>query len=50
MKSGNKNYHLTNIYNLTKSKKIPKWYKPMLAKLTHEHFSNEKWIYERKLV
>lgn len=24
------------------------WYKPMLATLTHEYFSDKDWIYERK--
>ena len=28
---------------------MPEWMDPMLAKLTHEHFSSEDWIYERKL-
>lgn len=27
----------------------PDWMNPMLAKLTHEVFSDEEWIYERKL-
>lgn len=27
----------------------PDWMSPMLAKLTHDVFSNEDWIYERKL-
>lgn len=27
----------------------PDWMEPMLAKLTHEVFSDEEWIYERKL-
>ncbi len=30
-------------------KKQPKWIDPMLAKLTHEQFSDKNWIYERKL-
>lgn len=25
------------------------WMEPMLATLTHEHFSNPDWIFERKL-
>ncbi|MBD3233605.1 MAG: ATP-dependent DNA ligase [candidate division Zixibacteria bacterium] len=32
---------------LNKSKQ-PDWTAPMLAKLTHNHFSDENWIYERK--
>lgn len=28
---------------------MPEWMNPMLAKLSHEHFSDEQWIYERKL-
>ncbi|RUO52781.1 ATP-dependent DNA ligase [Pseudidiomarina halophila] len=28
---------------------MPDWLDPMLAKLTHDHFSDDKWIYERKL-
>lgn len=27
----------------------PGWTAPMLATLTHDHFSSEEWIYERKL-
>ncbi len=27
----------------------PEWMQPMLAKLTHDHFSSPEWIYERKL-
>ncbi len=27
----------------------PSWINPMLAKLTHDYFSDEKWIFERKL-
>ena len=30
-------------------KKQPSWKKPMLAKLSHEVFADENWIYERKL-
>jgi ATP-dependent DNA ligase len=34
-----------------KAKKVeqPSWINPMLAKLTHDYFSDEAWIYERKL-
>lgn len=32
-----------------KKKKQPDWISPMLATLTHDHFSDENWIYERKL-
>ncbi len=32
-----------------KKKKQPDWMNPMLAKLTHDVFSSEEWIYERKL-
>lgn len=28
---------------------MPDWLDPMLAKLTHDHFSDPDWIYERKL-
>lgn len=28
---------------------MPKWMDPMLARLTHDHFSDPAWIYERKL-
>ncbi len=31
-----------------KKKKMPEWTPPMLAKLTHNYFSDKKWIYERK--
>ena len=31
-----------------KSKKQPEWMSPMLAKLTHDTFSDKNWIYERK--
>lgn len=30
-------------------KKMPDFIKPMLAKLTHDHFYKDGWIYERKL-
>jgi bifunctional non-homologous end joining protein LigD len=30
-------------------KKMPDWTSPMLAKLTHEHFESQDWLYERKL-
>ncbi len=32
-----------------KKKKQPDWMPPMLAKLTHDVFSNAEWIFERKL-
>ena len=32
-----------------KKKAQPDWVEPMLARLTHDHFSDDKWIYERKL-
>lgn len=32
-----------------KKKKQPDWMSPMLAKLTHDFFSDKDWIYERKL-
>ena len=32
-----------------KKEKQPEWMEPMLATLSHEHFSDEDWIYERKL-
>ena len=28
---------------------MPKWMDPMLAKLTHDYFSGDEWIFERKL-
>ena len=28
---------------------MPDWMDPMLAKLTHEHFTGKDWIFERKL-
>jgi DNA ligase D-like protein (predicted ligase) len=28
---------------------MPDWMDPMLAKLTHDHFSGQEWIFERKL-
>ncbi len=31
------------------SRPHPDWVKPMLAKLTHDHFSDPGWMYERKL-
>ena len=34
---------------IAKKKKQPEWMSPMLAKLTHEVFSDEDWIFERKL-
>jgi len=30
-------------------KPMPDWMEPMLAKLTHDYFSDEEWIFERKL-
>lgn len=30
-------------------KPMPDWMKPMLAKLTHDYFSGDDWIFERKL-
>jgi DNA ligase D-like protein (predicted ligase) len=32
-----------------KKRKYPSWIDPMLAVLTHDRFSDEKWIFERKL-
>ncbi len=32
-----------------KQKSMPNWMKPMPAKLTHDYFSGEYWIFERKL-
>jgi len=32
-----------------KKKSQPDWTSPMLATLTHDYFSDENWIYERKL-
>ncbi|MDN7125474.1 non-homologous end-joining DNA ligase [Pseudidiomarina terrestris] len=28
---------------------MPDWLAPMLAKLTHDHFADDAWVYERKL-
>jgi len=30
-------------------KSMPDWLDPMLAKLTHDHFTGDDWIFERKL-
>jgi len=32
-----------------KEESVPKWSAPMLATLTHDHFSDPDWLYERKL-
>ncbi len=32
-----------------KQKKQPEWINPMLAKLTHDYFYDDNWIFERKL-
>ena len=32
-----------------KKSAMPEWMDPMLAKLSHDHFSSPDWIYERKL-
>ncbi|MGA9294894.1 MAG: hypothetical protein WBV81_20065 [Ignavibacteriaceae bacterium] len=32
-----------------KERKFPAWINPMLAKLTHNYFSDKNWIYEKKL-
>ena len=32
-----------------KKQSQPNWTKPMLAKLTHNYFSDDTWIFERKL-
>lgn len=32
-----------------KKKKQPQWFKPMLARLTQDYFSDDAWIFERKL-
>ncbi|MGA9590358.1 MAG: hypothetical protein WBV11_11055 [Salegentibacter sp.] len=34
---------------LLKKTKQPEWMNPMLAKLTEDYFSDENWIFERKL-
>lgn len=34
---------------LAEKTSMPGWMEPMLARLTHDPFSDEKWIYERKL-
>ena len=38
-----------NILSDISEKEIPVWINPMLAKLTHDYFSDPGWIYERKL-
>jgi bifunctional non-homologous end joining protein LigD len=35
--------------DVLKEEQVPRWTAPMLATLTHEHFSDPDWIYERKL-
>jgi ATP-dependent DNA ligase len=35
--------------NKAKHEEMPDWMDPMLAKLTHDYFSGEDWIFERKL-
>lgn len=32
-----------------RKKSMPDWMDPMLAKLTHDYFSDKEWIFERKL-
>jgi len=32
-----------------RKRKVPDWTQPMLARLTHDHFSDPDWIFERKL-
>ncbi|MFO8183811.1 MAG: ATP-dependent DNA ligase, partial [Candidatus Aegiribacteria sp.] len=36
---------------LSRAEKVsmPDWLDPMLAKLTHDPFSDDNWVYERKL-
>jgi bifunctional non-homologous end joining protein LigD len=34
---------------VTRSAELPSWVEPQLATLTHERFSDPRWIYERKL-
>ena len=36
-------------YHKVKEATMPDWMEPMLAKLTHDHFSDKDWIFERKL-
>ncbi len=36
-------------YRKAKEKPMPEWVEPMLAKLTHDYFSDKDWITERKL-
>lgn len=40
---------ISRIADEGKRKKMPQWTSPMLATLTHNYFSSEEWIYERKL-
>ena len=35
--------------SLLRKEAMPEWLSPMLATLTHEHFSHPDWIYEHKL-
>ena len=35
--------------SLLKKEAMPAWLDPMLATLTHDHFSDPRWIYEHKL-
>jgi bifunctional non-homologous end joining protein LigD len=36
-------------FKKAKERNMPGWMGPMLAKLTHDYFSDEDWIFERKL-
>lgn len=38
-----------NMQDALQEKSMPNWVEPMLATLTHEHFSDASWIFERKL-
>ncbi len=41
--------NIDNLLEKGTQKKMPGWTSPMLAKLTHEHFESQDWLYERKL-
>lgn len=38
-----------DVRSKAKKASMPDWMDPMLAKLTHDHFTSEDWVFERKL-
>lgn len=38
-----------NARDRAKARDFPDWMDPMLARLTHDHFTSEDWVFERKL-